>query len=62
VASNDSRSQKASEFWKYVEDNYHEVASWPRWMRGASAGAQPASGPAVEDTEEDGTAPPVSCK
>jgi hypothetical protein len=37
VASDDCRSPKAKEFWTYLEDNYKEVSSWPKWMRGETA-------------------------
>ena len=36
MASNDSRSPKAKEFWSYLEENRKEVSSWPTWMRGES--------------------------
>jgi hypothetical protein len=36
VASNDFRSQKSKEYWKYLEENYKEVTSWPGWMKGES--------------------------
>jgi hypothetical protein len=50
VASNDSRSPKTKEFWNYLEDNYKEVSSWPKWMRGdtASCGSDEDAAPAEE--------------
>ena len=50
MASKDSRSPKTKEFWNYLEDNYREVSSWPKWMRGetASCGSDEAEEPMEE--------------
>jgi hypothetical protein len=54
VASNDSRSPKTKEFWNYLEDNYKEVSSWPKWMRGetASSGSDKEDAPGEKPEQE----------
>ena len=54
MAFSDCRSQKDRDFWKYVEENYREVASWPKWMRGETlaSGVRPVAEP--EETENEG--------
>ena len=57
MASNDSRSPKTKEFWSYLEDNYKEVSSWPKWMRGETASCGPGEPVApVEDPERESAA------
>jgi hypothetical protein len=34
VEFNDFRSEKTKDYWTYLEDNYKEVSTWPKWMRG----------------------------
>jgi hypothetical protein len=36
VEFKDSPLEKHKDFWRYLEENYREVASWPVWMRGDS--------------------------
>ena len=52
MASNDSRSPKTKEFWSYLEDNYREVSSWPKWMRGETASCRPDEDAAPADDPE----------
>ena len=49
MASNDSPSPKPKDFWNYLKDNYKEVSSWPRWMRGETTSC---------DSDEQAVSPP----
>ncbi len=52
MESKDSRSPKAKEFWNYLEENYKEVSTWPKWMRGESAScSSEKSASPVQDAE-----------
>jgi hypothetical protein len=52
VAFNDSRSPKTKEFWSYLEDNYKEVSSWPKWMRGEATSCRSDEDAAPADDPE----------
>lgn len=54
MASNDSRSPKTKDFWNYLKDNYEEVSSWPKWMRGetTSCGSDEEAAPPEEPEQE----------
>ena len=58
MASNDSRSPRTKEFWTYLKDNYEEVSSWPKWMRGetASAGAGEDAAASPDEHEQESAA------
>ena len=57
MASSDSHSPKTKEFWNYLEDNYKEVSSWPKWMRGeAAAGSSDEDAAPADDPEKESAA------
>lgn len=34
---NDEQNKGNKEYWRYLEETYREVATWPTWMRGESS-------------------------